>query len=334
MKTKCSIGVFVLLTSVFVSDGFAIINGQVETDHAAVGVVSDGVGNMGSAVLIDSYWVLTSAAFVSVCTDGFFYVGLDYATPDTAHAISDVYPHPNYDPDTGAHNIALVRLAAPVAGVTPIPYLTSPSALFPGSTVLFVGYGWTSLHDDSNTIRHSCSNMVSHLEAMTFVTLDSDAGPYLGDAGGPALLDIGGIQHVAGLVSLIAAGELEYTVSVRVSVYDSFIQTVMAANPPPSGVADEIPSLFVLHPCVPNPFNPQTTIRYDLLERAHVNLQIHDIAGRLVRTLLDGEMVEPGRRETVWRGRDAKGCMMPSGTYFYRLEAGGNVQTMRMTLLK
>ena len=74
--------------------------------------------------------------------------------------------------------------------------------------------------------------------------------------------------------------------------------------------------------CWPNPFNPRTTISYNLPVTSRISLRIFDISGRLVKTLLNGEMVEAGGKEIVWRGRDNSGRQAASGTYFYRLDVG------------
>lgn len=84
---------------------------------------------------------------------------------------------------------------------------------------------------------------------------------------------------------------------------------------------------------VPNPFNPRTTIRYDLPEPGLVRLSIFDVAGRHVRTLVD-ESRPPGSHEAVWDGRDASGREAGSGTYLARLECGGRVKTVRMGLVR
>ena len=94
-----------------------------------------------------------------------------------------------------------------------------------------------------------------------------------------------------------------------------------------------VPTEFYLF-SVPNPFNPQTTISFDLPGEMPVNLSVYDVRGRLVDVLIDDEIAGAGRNEIVWRGRDRRGRELPSGTYFYRLEAGGFSETKRMTLLK
>jgi flagellar hook assembly protein FlgD len=89
-----------------------------------------------------------------------------------------------------------------------------------------------------------------------------------------------------------------------------------------------------LHDAAPNPFNPQTTIAFELPNEQAVSLRVFDISGRLVRELVAGETMTMGRHETVWNGRDNTGRRVASGTYFYRLEAGEYSETKRMALIK
>ncbi|MCK9995747.1 MAG: T9SS type A sorting domain-containing protein [Candidatus Krumholzibacteria bacterium] len=84
----------------------------------------------------------------------------------------------------------------------------------------------------------------------------------------------------------------------------------------------------------PNPFNPQTTIAFEIPEKAAVSLRVFDVSGRLVRVLIDNEIVERGRHETVWNGRDDTGRNVATGVYFYRLESGPWSEMKRMALIK
>ena len=90
---------------------------------------------------------------------------------------------------------------------------------------------------------------------------------------------------------------------------------------------------IVLHQNSPNPFNPSTTIRYELEYSGQVDLKVFDLSGRLVRTIFQG-MQEAGPQEQVWRGRDKRGRDVSTGMYFYRLQAGDEVETRRMLLAK
>jgi hypothetical protein len=84
---------------------------------------------------------------------------------------------------------------------------------------------------------------------------------------------------------------------------------------------DVVPQRFALHPNVPNPFNPETTIRIELPYRTAVRLEIFDVLGQRVRMLVTGEL-SAGMHRVVWNGRDANGTSVGNGLYLYRLQAG------------
>ncbi len=83
----------------------------------------------------------------------------------------------------------------------------------------------------------------------------------------------------------------------------------------------------------PNPFNPTTTVAFEIPTRAHVSLRVYDVSGRLVQVLEDSE-VGAGRHTAVWDGKDSDGKSVASGVYFCRLEAGSVTDTRTMVLLK
>ncbi len=93
------------------------------------------------------------------------------------------------------------------------------------------------------------------------------------------------------------------------------------------------PIAFALGQACPNPFNPATTIAFLLPQAVRVRLDIHDAAGRRVRTLADDERAA-GRHEVRWDGRGDDGGVVASGVYFCRMEAGSFRETRRMTLVK
>jgi hypothetical protein len=84
---------------------------------------------------------------------------------------------------------------------------------------------------------------------------------------------------------------------------------------------------------VPNPFNPSTTIRYQVAQSGPATIRVYDVSGQLVRTLVNRSH-DVGSYETRWDGRDERGLSASSGVYFYRLETGRFTQTRRMVLLK
>ena len=94
------------------------------------------------------------------------------------------------------------------------------------------------------------------------------------------------------------------------------------------------PVPFALLQNVPNPFNPRTVIAFSLSEAAAVTLRIFDLSGREVARLLDAAPHDPGSHEVSWEGRDGGGRRLAAGTYIYRLETAGRVETRRMMLVK
>ncbi len=90
----------------------------------------------------------------------------------------------------------------------------------------------------------------------------------------------------------------------------------------------------VLLPAAPNPFNPRTMIRFRLETAGPVTLRIYDLAGRLVRTLVDGGELEAGLHQVAWQGRSDQGQALASGLYFPRLQVGSEVRTGRVVLAK
>ncbi len=101
-----------------------------------------------------------------------------------------------------------------------------------------------------------------------------------------------------------------------------------------SAALSDVRQPFALHEAYPNPFNPQTTITFDLPQQVRASLRVHDLTGGLVRTLLNDDMAKQGRNIFVWNGRNESGLKVSSGVYFYRLQAGEFAATRRMVLLK
>ncbi len=90
----------------------------------------------------------------------------------------------------------------------------------------------------------------------------------------------------------------------------------------------DVPAKFVLNQNYPNPFNPSTTIRYELPKAANVRLEIFNMLGQQVATLVDGE-----RAAGVYTA-EFNALNLSSGTYFYKLQAGGFTDVKRLMLLK
>lgn len=94
-----------------------------------------------------------------------------------------------------------------------------------------------------------------------------------------------------------------------------------------------LPGSFSLAQNAPNPFNPQTRIDYDLPNATHVKMDIYNVLGQQVRTLVN-EFQEAGYKSVIWDGRDNSGGTVASGIYFYRMDAGDFSETRKMMMLK
>ncbi len=92
-------------------------------------------------------------------------------------------------------------------------------------------------------------------------------------------------------------------------------------------------SEYALHENFPNPFNPTTTISYDLPEQSHMRLAIYDVCGREIALLQDA-VVSAGSYDLQWNGVDQSGTPVSTGLYFARLDAGGFSHTIKMMLIK
>ncbi len=119
---------------------------------------------------------------------------------------------------------------------------------------------------------------------------------------------------------------------VDVSV-DDF--SILAFTPQATAVDDSPsrPAVVRLAQNHPNPFNPSTTIAFELPADSPVSLVVYALDGRRIATLIASEMTV-GSHSVVWNGRDEKGQQVASGAYFYRLQAGTQMETRRMILIK
>lgn len=202
-----------------------------------------------------------------------------------------------------------------------------------------VGSNWTTFPDDFGRPARS------YLEA--FETITTVAGTF--DVArcvvrpDEALDEIAAIRYFADGVGLVAelfpgddtdlmtsydiVGGLGYFPLAVGNTWDyvSLSQGTPVGDTPTPGV--------VLHACSPNPFNPRTVIAFETATTGQASLRVFDAAGRLVRTLVDGQRPS-GSHSVAWDGRDATGRMAAAGVYLYRLEAGGTVRSRAMTLVK
>ncbi|MFC1562575.1 T9SS type A sorting domain-containing protein [candidate division KSB1 bacterium] len=134
------------------------------------------------------------------------------------------------------------------------------------------------------------------------------------------------LNEKAGLISLrferISPSEVDIQV-ISAMLNESIVATITAS----------MPNKFSLSQNFPNPFNPETEIRYQIAEDTKVLLKIYNILGQEVRTLVD-EVKSTGSYNVRWNGKNNLGITVSSGVYLYRIQAGEFVSTKKLVFLK
>ena len=95
-----------------------------------------------------------------------------------------------------------------------------------------------------------------------------------------------------------------------------------------------LPNTFELSQNFPNPFNPSTEIKFIVGKDELVSLNIYDIQGRLVSSLIDNYFYSAGSYKMSWDGKNQSGTQLPSGMYLYKLESAHKIVTRKMVLMK
>ena len=131
----------------------------------------------------------------------------------------------------------------------------------------------------------------------------------------------------------LSGGDYEYTLPVNHSGEGTSLVSILLTVVSDGTAVDATPAALNLTQNHPNPFNPKTTIRFGLPESAEVKLAVFDVSGRLVRTLVDGDL-PAGNHSAEWDGTDTTGRSMATGVYFYRLDTADERIQRKMLLLK
>ena len=143
-------------------------------------------------------------------------------------------------------------------------------------------------------------------------------------------LDAPGINRSGDVVWLRFTGRP----MVRLTVADARSSSNASLNTmKKKGEGEAVPTTYVLEQNYPNPFNPTTTIEYEIPSTGKVTLEIYNIIGERVRTLVN-DVQDAGVYQVVWDGRDESRNTVATGVYLYRVHAGNFSSVKKMLLMK
>jgi hypothetical protein len=141
------------------------------------------------------------------------------------------------------------------------------------------------------------------------------------------MVDINGKHHLAkGKQDIIGIdGDVEIILILAADKHSNSI--------PFKSTSIIVPREFSLSQNYPNPFNPSTEIKFALPQASNVNLEIYNILGRRVTTLINDQL-DAGYHTVKWNSTDSEGREVATGVYLYRLKAGDFIKSKKMLLLK
>ena len=125
-----------------------------------------------------------------------------------------------------------------------------------------------------------------------------------------------------------------FVTSISANSIESEASNVATVDSDPLAVETEQPGAFTLFQSYPNPFRNGADIRFSLRQPAEVTIRVYDSLGRVVTTLVNGAVQQPGTYQVQWDGRTASGVQPASGVYFYSLETPDFRQVKQMVLIK
>jgi hypothetical protein len=223
--------------------------------------------------------------------------------PDIAADLFPIFQEFKVDMVFTGHAHTYERLF-PLANGVPVNQSQNPNYVDPQGTIFIVSGCGGKFNDSDQELTTFCGPTAAFIDRHILFTQAFVYGPML---------------YVLTFDSL--TGQIMDYVSVRKTVLPTDAEVAIA--PPARG----------LHQNVPNPFNPTTTIPFDVKQSGRVQLHIYRPDGTLVRDLVDG-FYSSGSHQVTWDGRDRTGQAMPSGAYFCRMDAEGQGWSIKMVLVR
>ena len=125
-------------------------------------------------------------------------------------------------------------------------------------------------------------------------------------------------------------GNLVFHENITSGIPDNFIDQLQILL---DVARDNYPETFRIYQNYPNPFNPNTLIRYDLEQESFVNIVIHNMLGKRVKTLVNS-FQSAGSKSISWDATNEKSESIPAGLYFFKIKVNQQIHIKKMTLLK
>ncbi len=190
------------------------------------------------------------------------------------------------------------------------------------------GTSWSSLGIGNEWIEAlavSGNNLFSGSSASDYPTFGT-GGVYLSTNSGSAFIPInqGFYNEDMRIASLLIANNYIFSGCSWRGVWRRSLSEIINVQ----NISTEIPTKYSLSQNYPNPFNPSTSIEFDVVQTADVNISVFDILGKELEVLVN-EKLQPGSYKTEWNGAGYS-----SGVYFYRMKSGNFSQTKQMMLIK
>ncbi|MCF7921859.1 MAG: DUF4957 domain-containing protein, partial [Candidatus Marinimicrobia bacterium] len=250
-----------------------------------------------------TFWDMNSEA---IYVDGF---DSDVATPDPKFLVNKVTVY-----DCGSYNIIphYIDYAVITNSMVVYPVLETafaPAKIYGAHSVIenFLYFNTRDIDLSSGATDFQLINVVVQEDPLL---TDPENGDFSYPENSPAYLTVAGER--------VAIGDDRWWFLLPVGV---------------DNAKEQIPTTYLLAENYPNPFNPTTLIDFQLPEAGNVSLVVHDVLGREVNRLVNGEM-QPGYYQTSWNGLTSSGTSVSGGVYFYTIRSGSFVQTKKMLYLK